>query len=258
MRKIEPFNHRTLLLIALIYFTGVSICQAQAHAKHWSYQGETGPQHWGELESKFTSCKIGKMQSPIDLSGSVVQNGKAPEFHYGELKFGVIDNGHTIQANVEGESFILLEGKRYDLVQIHFHSPSENTLNGKSFPMEGHLVHKAEDGNLAVIGLFFVVGKGSPNRALAKIWDAVPAEREKLNQSKEKIRPIDLLPSGGAVYLFEGSLTTPPCSEGVKWSVFENVISVPASQIETFRARYSNNARPVQSRNNRIISKVAH
>jgi len=226
------------------------------HEHHWSYDGETGPSHWGDLKEEFSACKTGNVQSPIDVTNGGDQGGAAPVFHYSDSKVHVIDNGHSIQSNFDAGSSIELDGKTYKLVQVHFHSPSENHLNGETFAMEGHLVHKADDGSLAVVAIFFKEGGADARPAVAKIWSAIPAEQEKVNDSAATINANELFPSERTMVRFDGSLTTPPCSEGVKWNVFTAPVELPAEQIATFKEHYSHNARPIQPTNGRAFHSI--
>ena len=256
MNKVKLFSRLTLIVLA--GFLIISGCKKH-DKEHWSYEGDGGPAHWGELKEEFATCKTGGMQSPVNIPSNSESSEDGPVISYSTKPFSVIDNGHTVQANLEEGNTITLEGKKYSMKQIHFHSPSENQLNGKSFPLEGHIVHKAEDGSLAVVGIFFdSAADAKENPVLNKIWAHVPAEKEKDHKVEGEMLDLTMIfPEERSMFRFDGSLTTPPCSEGVKWNVFEGVTKIPAQQIEAFKKHYSNNARPVQDLHGRKILRVA-
>ena len=246
------------VLFILVGIATISACKKHEKS-HWSYEGDEGPSHWGELKEEFATCKTGSMQSPVDIAGTAETSEEGPKVSYVPKSFSVIDNGHTIQANIEEGNFITLEGKKYSLKQIHFHSPSENQLRGKAFPLEGHLVHKAEDGSLSVIAIFFdTMADVKENPVLNNIWGNVPSEKEKdVKVEGEMLDLVKLFPEEGSMFRFEGSLTTPPCSEGVKWNVFESAVKIPESQIDSFKKHYNHNARPVQDLHERKLLRVS-
>ncbi|MEW9670072.1 carbonic anhydrase family protein [Ammoniphilus sp. 3BR4] len=230
---------------------------SETHTKpHWSYEGETGPNKWAGLDPSFSTCADGREQSPIDIELSNVKLDKSLEdieINYSPTTFTVMNNGHTIQANDKsGSNSIVVEGEEYKLVQMHFHKPSENTINGQTFDMEGHLVHKNSEGNLAVLGFLIKVGDG--NKELAEIWSKLPKQQTK--EDVELENPVDLvnlLPKEMKTFRYSGSLTTPPCSEGVKWILFEKPIEMSKEQVEAFGAIFPDNHRPVQPLNNREV-----
>lgn len=230
---------------------------AEAHQKpHWSYEGETGPTKWAGLDPSFSSCADGREQSPIDIELSNVKLDKTLEdikINYKPTTFTVMNNGHTIQANDRaGSNSIIVEGEEYKLIQMHFHKPSENTINGQSFDMEGHLVHKNSEGKLAVLG--FLIKVGDENKELAEIWSKLPKQETK--EDIELDKPVDLvnlLPKETKTFRYSGSLTTPPCSEGVKWILFEKPIEMSKEQVEAFGAIFPDNHRPVQPLNDRQV-----
>ena len=224
------------------------------HAPHWSYEGETGPAAWGKLEKDFTTCSIGKVQSPIDIT--TAKAGKANlgpiAFAYKTSTLKIIDNGHTIQVNVDGGSSISIGGQTYELKQFHFHRPSEEKIDGKSYEMVAHMVHKSAEGKLAVVGVLFT--QGTESAFLQKIWDNLPTETGKeITVAGATFNPIDLLPAKRSYYNFSGSLTTPPCSEGVNWFVLNTPVEVSRAQYARFGAMYPMNARPTQQVNGRPI-----
>jgi len=222
-----------------------------AGAIHWSYSGEGAPENWGSIDPRFATCANGVNQSPIDLTGFTESELPAIDFNYNLTSSDILNNGHAIQANVKDGSSITVDGKTFDLKQFHFHNPSENNINGKSFPLEAHFVHASKAGELAVVAVMFE--EGSENKALTELWAKMPQKVGDKN-------PIDaknleaLLPKERDYYRFNGSLTTPPCTEGVRWLVMKDAITLSATQIETFKkVMHHHNNRPIQATNARVI-----
>lgn len=244
----------TLLLIPLlaVVFTGCKGSQEK-----WGYTGDIGPAQWGSLKTDYATCDTGKEQSPINLEDAEAKSLPALKLNYSDSEYSVVDNGHTIQANFDKNSTFTVNGKTYSLIQIHFHAPSENALNGELLPLEGHLVHAAEDGSLAVIGMFFKPADGAEkNSGLAKVFSNVPSEKkEAVTVEGEKLNGKEFLPGTSDYYRFKGSLTTPPCSEGVTWTVMQKPVEVPQAQIDAFTEHYQGNNRPVQPLNERTLYK---
>ena len=238
------------LLISLALTT--SICQASG-GTHWAYSGDEGPEHWGELSDKFAICSTGKNQSPINISGLIEAELQPISFGYSATSTEILNNGHTIQVNYNAGNNITIDGIDFELKQFHFHAPSENLIDGKSYPLEAHLVHADKNGNLAVIGIMFVEGK--ENKVLAQAWKKMP-EKANDRQTLTGVAANDLLPKNHDYYRFNGSLTTPPCSEGVRWLVMKNAVTASKSQIEAFTnvMQHPNN-RPVQATNARPVLK---
>ncbi|MCX7759766.1 MAG: carbonic anhydrase family protein [Hydrogenothermaceae bacterium] len=224
-----------------------------AQDKHWSYEGETGPEHWADLAPENFWCKL-KNQSPVDISNTVEgQNPKLEISYKKEEDYKIINNGHTLQVNVPPANFVSLNGKAYQLIQFHFHSPSEHTIKGKNYPMELHLVHKSDKGELLVIGV--MIKEGPSNGILREIFNQAPVE-EGEKELKLPFNIYSLLPKNRDYYLYSGSLTTPPCTEGVTWIVLKTPITASKDEIEKFRTimKHPNN-RPIQPLNSRFILK---
>ena len=217
---------------------------------HWSYEGATGPELWGGLDPSFAVCDSGVQQSPINLAGAIPAGGGELQIQWQPTGGQVVNNGHTIQVNTEGGSAITLEGRRFSLLQFHFHLPSEHTVGGSSFPMEVHFVHQAEEGDLAVIGVF--MDSGEAHAAIQAVWDAIPGVEESPAPLAD-VDPNALLPEGRGYSRYAGSLTTPPCSEVVSWVVMGESITVSQAQVDAFAALYPMNARPVQPLHRRFI-----
>lgn len=223
---------------------------AHAHI-HWSYEGAGGPENWGKLGADNAACSSGKRQSPIDIRDGIGVDLEPIQFAYRAANFSVIDNGHTVQVSLAGGSISLL-GKSYQLIQFHFHRPSEERVSGKAFDMVAHLVHKSEDGKLAVLAV--LLEQGNDNSLIQTVWNNLPLEKN------EAVRPpgltLDLgqlLPENRSYYTYMGSLTTPPCSEGVLWLVLKQPQQMSSDQLAIFARLYKNNARPIQPAAGRLI-----
>lgn len=217
----------------------------------WSYEGAGGPEHWGELSPEFRACGAGAQQSPLDLDNRTPSLLSGPTIDWRPGPFEVVNNGHTIQANAAPGNQVLLDGKSYDLLQFHFHHPSEHQVDGRPYSMETHFVHKSADGNLAVLGVFLT--PGHENGELEKVWARLPQQSGHKAQTSGPVDIRLLLPASRACYRYAGSLTTPPCSEIVDWLVFRDPVQVSAGQIARFARLYPANARPVQPQNRRFI-----
>ncbi len=221
------------------------------HSGHWGY-AENGPAAWGDLSPKFQTCKTGHQQSPIDIQRPSESGLAQLTFDYTPAPLHILNNGHTIQVNIQPGSQVQSDMHEFWLAQFHFHSPSEHTVNGKAYPMEIHFVHKNVDGELGVVGV--LVEEGLHNSVLSDIWDHWPEEAgKKVGVADTEINPGDLLPKNRGYYRYMGSLTTPPCSEGVHWYVLNEPIQASASQIGAFLALIHENARPVQAQHGRFL-----
>ena len=220
-------------------------------APHWSYGGQGGPAEWAQLRPEFSTCATGKRQSPIDIRGGVKVELEPIKFDYRPTGFNVLDNGHTVQANLGSGNAIEVNGRRYELVQFHFHRPSEERINGRQFEMVAHLVHKDPEGRLAVVAVLMDQGKQHPMVQL--VWHSLPLEK---NEELQSPLPIDMslmLPEDRRYYTYMGSLTTPPCSEGVLWVVLKQPAQLSPEQVAVFAKLYPMNARPVQQASGRMV-----
>lgn len=221
---------------------------------HWSYEGDTGPAKWAQLKPEFNLCAIGKRQSPINIDEEVTLKGPAEPLRFNYVPSGavVINNGHTIQVDVQGENFITVRGMRYRLAQFHFHTPSEEQINGQRYAMVVHLVHKSEDGALAVVAV--LLQPGDPNPMIDKVWTYMPLDvGDQVRMPRDLLNLNELLPVDQRYYQFVGSLTTPPCTEGVLWMVLKQPVTISRAQYRLFTQLYSGNARPVQALNGRVV-----
>lgn len=221
---------------------------------HWAYEGKNdGPGQWANLKSDWKICAEGKRQSPIDIRAAIPADLEKIDFDYQPVQLSLIDNGHTIQVNAAGAGRFTLAGESYELLQFHFHHPGEEKFNGKSFDMVAHLVHKSATGKLAVVAVPLQGGK-KESALLRVLWSNLPLEQQKqITPTDVKIDPTTLLPKQRGYYTYMGSLTTPPCSEGVLWLVFNTPLTISHEQVASFARVYKMNARPIQNSNNRVI-----
>lgn len=224
---------------------------AAGHAPHWAYEGGAGPEAWGGLRPEFALCKTGQRQSPIDIRGGLAVDLDPVRFDYRDSPFTVLDNGHTVQVEPAAGNAIEIGGKRFELQQFHFHRPSEETIDGRRFEMSLHLVHKDAQGRLAVVALLFDPGPAHP--VLQQVWNNLPLERNEAAPARVPLTLAALLPDDRRYYTYMGSLTTPPCSEGVQWIVMRQPVTLAPEQIEIFARLYPMNARPLQSAAGRRI-----
>ncbi len=221
------------------------------HAAHWSYDGEGGPMNWGAMKPEFAKCSTGTRQSPIDIRDGIKVQLEPVPFDYKPSAFRVIDNGHTVQVNVAPGNSIEVMGRRYELLQFHFHRPSEERIDGRQFDMVAHLVHKDPEGRLAVVAV--LLDRGSAQPVVQKVWNNLPLEKGEEVPARDTIDLNALLPPERSYFTYMGSLTTPPCSEGVLWMVMKQPVPISPEQIGIFSRLYPMNARPVQSAAGRLI-----
>lgn len=225
--------------------------EATAKAPHWSYDGPGGPQAWGRLEPGFAACANGRRQSPIDLRDSFRLQLDPVQFDYQPSAFRVVDNGHTIEVRLAPGNSIRVMGRRYELSQFHFHRPSEERIDGRAFDMTAHLVHRDPEGRLAVVAV--LLERGSAQPVVQAVWNNLPLERGEELAAQAPIDPAALLPAERGYFVYMGSLTTPPCTEGVLWMVMRQPVPVAPEQIDIFARLYPMNARPVQPAAGRIV-----
>ncbi|HQR81698.1 MAG: hypothetical protein B7Z05_04120 [Thiotrichales bacterium 32-46-8] len=241
---------KTVALVALLASNAV----LAGHGVHWAYSGNEGPEYWGKLAQEYSTCSTGKNQSPVNLTQEIKAELSPLTFNYQTTATEVENNGHTVQVNFPAGSTLSLDGHVYTLKQFHFHTTSENTIDGKSFPLEGHLVHADDKGNLAVVAVMF--DQGAANEALNPIWKAMPAKANQKSTLPQAISASGLLPADASYFRFNGSLTTPPCTEGVMWLVLKTPVTVSEEQVAQFeKAVGGHNNRPLQPLNARAILK---
>ena len=219
----------------------------------WGYTGAKGPDNWGSLSPDYATCAIGRMQSPIDITGAFPVNGPALKFDYKPSPLKILNSGHTLQVNYAPGSTLTVAGEIYELLQFHFHVPSEHAFDGLRTAMEAHFVHKNPAGVLAVIGV--MMETGAQNHALAAVFDNVPTEAGvEVDVAGTTVDASAILPTATTGYFhYKGSLTTPPCSEGVHWFIFPDAIEASAEQVANFERMFGHNARPLQKRNDRLL-----
>lgn len=218
----------------------------------WAYDGEAGPEHWGELSPEFALCSTGQEQTPIDLANAERENAPDVTFNYQAAPLEVLNNGHTIQVASDNSSSITIDDSDYSLAQFHFHTPSEHTVDGDPYAAELHLVHQDEDNQLAVVGV--LINEGAENPAFAPIIANLPAEVDQQNNPEGvTFNPLVVLPESHLAFQYSGSLTTPPCSEGVDWYVMTTPVEMSAAQLEALQTVMGDNSRPVQPLNGRDV-----
>lgn len=246
---------RSLLLGCLLVAAAPA---AAANDVEWGYEGRIGPEHWGDLDASFATCADGHEQSPVDLTDSIPAALPDIEFHYDPITTReVFNNGHTIEVEVEPGSSISVGGKTYELVQFHWHAPSEHSVErGARYDMELHLVHRSTAGELAVVGVF--IRRGRHHRALRPIWDVLPRSAHEERGVEVELSDQDLLPANRVYFRYPGSLTTPPCTEGVAWHVLAQPVEMSAAQVNRFiralnRSCCLENARPTQPLHGRQV-----
>lgn len=264
---------KTICALSVLSVLATSTAFA-AETPHFAYSGEHGPDHWSSLSPAFSACAAGRNQSPINIASAHYANLPALELNYTTLAQNFVNNGHAVQANyaagssladdfhgaapykaqvnyASGSSIGHMDGS-FALKQFHFHSPSEHQHNGKNLAAEIHFVHADAGGNLAVIGV--LVESGAPNPVIGKLWQKIPGTEGQSNTLDTAINAMDLLPKEKSYYYYPGSLTTPPCSEGVRWLVMKHNITMSDDQIAALKKAigFANN-RPIQPLNGRIV-----
>ena len=222
-----------------------------AEGAHWSYEGDHGPSHWGDLEAASKVGSVGSQESQIDIHSSIKSQLPALKITWPKMPDMIVNNGHTIQVNADPGNSLTVGSSKYELLQYHFHHPSEHLIAGKAYPMEVHFVHRESSGNLAVIGALMAAGKA--NAAFNKIVTAMPSKEGPAVKMSAAADPNQMLPAGRSYYRYSGSLTTPPCSEVVNWLVLRDPIQVARADIDAFGKLFPMNARPVQKDNRRFV-----
>lgn len=243
---------KTTLRASLILV--VSLLPGFAMASHWSYEGEGSPEHWAELSPENQLCKLGKNQSPINIDTTLQAHIHPLQASYKDAPTNILNNGHTIQAGFAANSsnVVTIDGIPFTIQQLHFHAPSENTIHGKHYALEMHMVHKNEAGEIAVVAVMFDIG--AENSELTKLWQVMPAQAEESKALTQKIDINKLLPKDLTYYRFSGSLTTPPCSEGVRWLVMKHPLTLSEQQLKQFTSiMHHDNNRPLQPLRGRVV-----
>lgn len=232
---------------------------------HWTYEGATGAAHWSQLDPDYAVCNVGKEQSPIDIQSA--EKAELPALRFesksGPLKY-LVNNGYTVRVDYHdapGTGNILTVGdERYRLTQFHFHHPSEEYIHGKPFDMVAHLMYRSSDGK--VVGVAVLLKTGRANATIRELWEHMPTTESKVladfsHQEEEipgvEINPSGLLPRDLGYYMYMGSVTGPPCTEGVTWYVLKTPVDVSAAQIDAFAKLYPHDVRPLQPLNGRVV-----
>lgn len=240
-------------ITALLLGMGAAMAAAQTGAQ-WDYTGKTGPVNWGKLDPAYKACSDGHQQSPIDIRGARLNKALAPlEFHYMSGSVTLENNGRTIIAQVKPGSYLIAGGVRYELQHFLFHHPSEDAVKGKLTDMDVHLVHKSADGKLAVVAIRFVMDRSEPNAVLAALWPHLPATAGTTEKVAEFVNPGGFLPADRGYWTYTGSLTAPPCTEGVQWFVLQEPLSMSLGQLHQIQSIFKVNSRPLQDKNGRRI-----
>lgn len=238
-------------VVALLGISAASWAQQSEEAPEWSYEGETGPDRWGDLSPQFAACGNGREQSPIDLRATRERRVPPIRLDYRPSRIVEENNGETIVSDVSPGNTLRVGRRSYELVQFHFHIPSEHTVRSRRFPMELHFVHRAESGELAVLGVLLT--RGERNAVYSQVAEAQPRERGERRRARGRIDLEGLLPTSLRAYRYDGSLTTPPCSEGVRWMVLRRGVELSRAQIASYARLFERTARPTQPRNGRAV-----
>lgn len=238
-------------LFGILLISGISSCTmverffTSEPDEHWGYEGEAGPEHWGALKKEFQLCAVGQSQSPVNISKAILNPGPPLEFNYKKTPLNVVNNGHTIQANYNSGSYLRIGDETFQLLQFHFHTPSEHPVLKKPFDMEMHLVHINEKNQLAVVAVLIEISATNPD--FNTLWEHLPSKiNHPINKGDVSINALNLLPESRDYFYYSGSLTTPPCSEGVQWYILNKAIAISKEQVSQFQELIAFNSRPVQ------------
>jgi len=244
---------RSYVIAALALGLAATVASAQSGA-YWDYYGKTGPLAWGKLDPAYSACSKGHQQSPIDIRGARLNKALQPiEFHYLGGPVTLENTGRTIRVYPAHGSYIVYDGTRYDLEQFHFHHPAEEAVRGKLTDLDVHLVHHSADGKTIVIAERFAMDRGSPNAVLAMLWPHLPKTAGATEKVAEFVNPGGFLPADRGYWTYIGSLSAPPCTEGVRWFIFENDLTLSLEQVRAFQILFRMNSRPLQDPHGRRI-----
>jgi carbonic anhydrase len=244
--------HMSLAALIAFSFAAAAVAQNQTD---WTYQGKTGALVWGKIRPEYQACSKGHEQSPVDLRGARLDSALKPiEFHYIAASVTLANTGNGIEARVNPGSYIVTEGVRYNLVSYEFHRPSEHTVRGKFTDMEVDLIHRSADNKEAIIAVRLSEQRNEPNAIMAMLWEHLPAQAGKSEKVTDMVNPGGLLPADRGYWTYTGSELTPPCTEGVRWIVYEQDMSISRSQLNAFVALYKMNTRPTQDLHDRKIT----
>lgn len=220
-------------------------------ASAWGYHGAGAPSAWGELRPEYAVCGTGERQSPVNIAGAEpAGSADILAFDYHESRLNMTHTGHDLRIDYDPGSRIFFQNEAYHLLQFHFHTPGEHRVHGNEFPMEMHLVHRHVLGDLAVVGVTLTQGRENP--FLAQFWPHMPTQPSEV-QLDRRIHVAEMLPTSRSFYNYDGSLTTPPCSENVSWIVLKESVEVSKEQVDRHVALFNRNARPVQPVGSRLV-----
>lgn len=237
-----------------VFVLGIAACATAQSSVQWEYSGKNGALAWGRLDPAYQACSKGHEQSPIDIHGARLNKKLQPiEFHYMAASLELENTGNLIVAHVKPGSYIVANGERYDLQKFEFHHPGETPVNGKLTDMDVQLLHKSADGKMAIIEIRMALNRDSPNAVLAMLWPHLPKTAGAKEQVTDMVNPRGFLPADPGYWTYMGSLSTPPCTEGVRWFVFENEVAVSLEQIRAFTYLFRLNSRPLQDAHGRRI-----
>ena len=240
------------LAILLLSLAAVATAQNQPN---WAYQGKDGPLAWYKIDPSYRACSKGTEQSPIEIRHARLDPALKPiEFHYIAGPMTLTNTGRTVEVRVDPGSYIVADGVRYNLVDFEFHHPSQHTIKNKLLDMELDMVHRSAEGKYAILAVLMSEDQGFPNATLATLWEHLPARPGQTERIADMVDPAGLLPADRGYWTYMGSLTTPPCTEGVRWFVFEQPISISRAQYNAFAALYKMNSRPTQDLHGRKIT----
>lgn len=250
-----PAGRMTALVLGMAALAaGTMTMKAAAQTTPWDYEGKRGALVWGKLDPSYKVCSQGHEQSPIDIRGARLNKGLQPiEFHYIAGPVRMENDGNTVVVHVDPGSYIVAGGVRYDLVQFDFHHPGETPVKGKLTDMDVELLHKSADGKLAIVEVRLGEDVGNPNAVLATLWEHLPKTAGRTEKVTDLVSAGGLLPADRGYWTYTGSLATPPCTEGVRWFVFEEEISMSRDQLRVFGAMFKINSRPLQDTHGRRI-----
>ncbi len=240
-----------LFLLSTVWLISLPVSAVSAAEVHWTYGDRDGPDHWAELDSSFSACATGQAQSPINFTKAAGADLPNPTFHYESVPLNLLNNGHTIQLPYAPGSYMILDNKVYNLLQLHFHSPSEHTIDSKQSEAELHLVHQSDDRELAVVAVLLQPGTIA-SKAYPLSTDLPQKAGDKIKTNKA-INALTLLPKQTTAYRYSGSLTTPPCTESVTWVIMTEPVTLPSAQLSHYKKLLNNNNRPLQKLNKRTI-----
>lgn len=240
-----------MILAMALCTTNPLALQAAEGAAGWAYEGELGPEHWGDLSPDYVQCKVGVNQSPIDIVAPLKADLPPLELDYPGQSIDLVNNGHTAQINVEPGNYLRVGGEAFELLQFHIHVPSEHRIDGKQFIMEVHYVHRDAQGHLAVVAILFDEGENPPN--LTKYMDSIPSQVNTPVSLKVPLADMAMMKMDKDYFRYNGSLTTPPCSEGVRWFVLKNPGTIAGAQRDRFNELIGDDARGPQPVNARPV-----